>query len=480
MRKDCVIIGAGPSGLAAGIRLAHFGKKVCICEQHSKTGGLNSYYTRRGVVIDSGLHAMTNYAGAKDSKSLPLLKLLRQLRIPHSELHLREQNGSRISFPEAELRFSNEFALLESEVRETFPDQTDRFIKFDNYIRTYDGLDISAGYISARKTVNEFITEPLLAEMLFCPLMYYGSAVEDDMDFAQFVIMYKSIFHEGFCRPAEGIERLLALLETRFRECGGEIIRSCANIADSETPQIALNCGICKIITAGGRVSAVELADGTLIETDTVLSSAGFPETMKMVDKNRIFTSKERRGQLAFVETVALLSNSPADFGCDTTITFFNKSANFAYRNPETLINSRSGVVCIPDNFKFFPKDTPPHNQIRVTMLANHKKWMNLTEESYALEKKKVEYEALKAAAEYSGKRDLAKHVQFTDIFTPKTVMRYTGHFNGAIYGSPDKQKDGKTEIEKLFLCGTDQGFLGITGSMLSGISMANMHILQG
>jgi hypothetical protein len=30
-----------------------------------------------------------------------------------------------------------------------------------------------------------------------------------------------------------------------------------------------------------------------------------------------------------------------------------------------------------------------------------------------------------------------------------------------------------------VYLCGTDQGFLGIVGAMLSGISMANYHILQ-
>lgn len=36
---DAVIIGAGMSGLAAGIRLAHFGKKVCIFERHNAPGG---------------------------------------------------------------------------------------------------------------------------------------------------------------------------------------------------------------------------------------------------------------------------------------------------------------------------------------------------------------------------------------------------------------------------------------------------------
>src|SRR2546428_9324301 len=30
---------------------------------------------------------------------------------------------------------------------------------------------------------------------------------------------------------------------------------------------------------------------------------------------------------------------------------------------------------------------------------------------------------------------------------------------------------------ENLFICGNDQGFLGIVGAMLSGISMANLHV---
>jgi hypothetical protein len=30
-----------------------------------------------------------------------------------------------------------------------------------------------------------------------------------------------------------------------------------------------------------------------------------------------------------------------------------------------------------------------------------------------------------------------------------------------------------------LFLCGTDQGYLGIIGAMLSGITVANLHVLS-
>jgi phytoene dehydrogenase-like protein len=39
---DTLIIGAGFSGLAAGVRLAHYGQKVAILERHYTIGGLNS------------------------------------------------------------------------------------------------------------------------------------------------------------------------------------------------------------------------------------------------------------------------------------------------------------------------------------------------------------------------------------------------------------------------------------------------------
>ena len=71
-------------------------------------------------------------------------------------------------------------------------------------------------------------------------------------------------------------------------------------------------------------------------------------------------------------------------------------------------------------------------------------------------------------------------HVLDTDMFTPTTIVRFTGHDNGAIYGSPEKHLDGKTHLQNLFICGTDQGFVGIIGAITSGIGMANMHCLKG
>jgi len=57
---DTIIIGAGMSGLAAGIRLAYYDQRVCILERHYTIGGLNSFYRLRGRDYDVGLHALTN------------------------------------------------------------------------------------------------------------------------------------------------------------------------------------------------------------------------------------------------------------------------------------------------------------------------------------------------------------------------------------------------------------------------------------
>ena len=47
-------------------------------------------------------------------------------------------------------------------------------------------------------------------------------------------------------------------------------------------------------------------------------------------------------------------------------------------------------------------------------------------------------------------------------------IVRFTGHDNGAVYGAPKKRLDGVTHLKNLFLCGTDQGFVGIIGTITS------------
>ena len=460
MDYDVIIIGAGMSGLAAGIRLAHFGSRVCIFEKHYRVGGLNSFYNIGGRKFDVGLHAMTNYV-PEGVKSTPLPKLLRQLRLRREDFALCQQQTSEIKFPSKTLRFNNDFDFFVQEVVENFPDQADNFQKLVKDVSEYDELALDAKPISAREVVGSALTDPLLIDMIFCPLMYYGNAQERDMEYGQFVIMFKSIFCEGFARPRAGVRQILDVLVRKYKDCGGEL---------------RVRCGVQSLKVSNDSVESVLLENGEALTTRKVLSSAGYVETMKLLSNYDSADSKYEVGRLSFMESIFVLDKQPSEMGYDTSITFFNNSDEFNYRKPDGPIDVSSGVICCPNNFQF---SAPlEEGMIRVTNIANFDCWNDLGEEEYEAQKKACIKAALGEAVKIVP--DFRNSIVFTDAFTPRTICRFTGHLGGAVYGSPRKTRDGRTHIDNLFICGTDQGFLGIVGAMLSGISMANLHALKG
>jgi phytoene dehydrogenase-like protein len=459
MSYDVLIIGAGMSGLAAGIRLAYYGKKVCILEKHHRVGGLNSFYSRDGHKFDVGLHAMTNYV-PKGTKSTPLPKLLRQLKLKAEDFALCQQCGSAIKFPGKTLRFNNDLNFFVQEVVENFPAQADNFQKLLKRISEYEALALEAKPISAREVVSSIISDPLLIDMIFCPLMFYGNAQENDMEFGQFVIMCNSIFREGFARPQDGVRHILNILVKQYEEHGGEL---------------RLKCGVKSIEVAKGRVESILLDNGEVLRADNVISSAGYVETMRLLSDYDPVGFKYDVGRLSFVEFIMVLDKELAEMGYNTTITFYNNSEKFNYRKPDKLVDISSGVICCPNNFQF--ENPLPEAIIRVTNMANFDLWNGLDKEEYRAQKAAWLETTLKEVVKFVP--DFRDSIVYSDIFTPKTIYKYTGHLNGAVYGTPNKIKTGRTHLENLFICGTDQGFLGIVGAMLSGISMANLHILQ-
>ncbi|HPM82717.1 MAG TPA: NAD(P)-binding protein, partial [Candidatus Anammoximicrobium sp.] len=254
---DTIIIGAGMSGLAAGIRLAYYDQRVCILERHNTIGGLNSFYRLRGRDYDVGLHAVTNFTppGAKRG---PLARLLRQLRFQWADFGLAPQIGSAIAFPGVELKFGNDIELFEAEIARQFPGEKDNFRRLLQRLVDYDDLNPAHFEMSGRQVLDETIGDPLLREMILCPLMWYGNAAEHDMPFGQFCIMFRSIFLEGFARPLAGVRLILRNLIRKFRALGGEL---------------RLRSGVARIKVEGGRAVGVVLDDGRELQARRILSS---------------------------------------------------------------------------------------------------------------------------------------------------------------------------------------------------------------
>lgn len=458
MKKPLIIIGGGLSGLAAAIRFARYSSNVILLEKHTKIGGLNSYYYRNKILFETGLHAITNYAEPGE-KHAPLNKLFRQLKLSRKQFQTYPQTCSEIHFLENEnLLFSNDFAKLTDEVSTKFQASRKGFLQLVNDIATFDPFT-PRPYRSAKKFVYNYLQDELLTDMLLCPLMYYGSSVENDLDLSQFVIMFRSIYQEGMFRPEGTIKTFLDMLLEHYKNLGGTI---------------KLSAKVVKIVHENGTVHAIELENGEKFECESVISTIGVDETQNLLGKN---PTPKANSRLGFIESIFLLNK---DKECllpkDRTIIFYNQGRKFHYSNPENMVDLRSGVICLPGNFH--GREEQDFIEIRSTHLASYASWHEKSQDaqSYKDAKEKVSQASLAILESFVG--NFGDRVVYKDTFTPLTIKRYTSKIDGAIYGAPVKIKDGEIGFSNLFIAGTDQGFLGIVGSMLSGVSMVNRHIL--
>ena len=81
---DVIVIGAGLSGLSAGIRLACFDKKVCIIEKHVEIGGLNSFYQKKTNIL------IKKQLNNKDKNLIKNISSNLQRKKPHLRYLIRE------------------------------------------------------------------------------------------------------------------------------------------------------------------------------------------------------------------------------------------------------------------------------------------------------------------------------------------------------------------------------------------------------
>ncbi|MHC4264236.1 MAG: phytoene desaturase family protein, partial [Planctomycetota bacterium] len=439
-----------------------FGKRVAVLERHYLWGGLNSFYKRGGRLFDSGMHAMTNYV-PKGTRGTPLTRVCKQLRIRHEELGLRPQVTSSVVCGGVTVNFSNDESLLIEEVARAFPHCADRFVALVDQLREIPLGSDDGATDSARARLLDALGDPHLVDLILVPTCYYGSARENDVDWDQFVILFRSIFLEGLAMPGEGIRPFLKLFVDRLKDAGGEL---------------RLKSEVARVIVEDGAARGVELTDGTVLEAETVISSAGWVETMNLCGPAyQAQVQPTDHGRLSFVETISVLDRWPTAIREDMTsaVIFFSTGDRFRYEKPEDHVDLTSGVVSMPTNYA----DTPADHEglFRVTVLADHDRWVSMDEEAYVAKKQAVSTAALGAVTDFCA--DVRPHEVFRDVFTPRTVHKYTAKLSGAIYGSPNKRRDGSTPIANLSLCGTDQGFLGVIGAAVSGIAIATQHAPQ-
>lgn len=452
-RLDALVIGAGLSGLSAGIAMQVSGLNTMLVERHKLPGGLNSFYRQGGHLFSSGLHAMTGYNPGRQDAHLNLAA--RFLEIPLEDLDLIPPAGSSlINTPLAVLEFGNDIEILIESLRGSFPSEVDSFMKF---LQT--GSQINAAQhigISSRDKLRQFFSDDL-AEVLLFPVMFYAGYKPGEIDFYTYWNVFKSLFLDGICIPRSGMRHVLQVLTKKYRDSGG-ILR--------------FGNGVQSILLEDGRAKEAALDSGETIEADQIFSCAGIEETTALITGQQ--PARREAANISVFESVFVTDTPVRSLGYPYAIAFNALTQNLKY-DLYGLANQDSFLIACMDNYNHNP--VPEHGMLKVCSIADYRQWRRIPAEEYAERKTSLAREMLARANRLIP--GIADRVIYTTTFSPLTIERYTGHLEGSVYGAPFFTNDGTIEsASNVFITGNDQGSVGISGALLSGVFMAVKHAL--
>ena len=221
---DTIIIGAGMSGLAAGIRLAYYDQRVCILERHYTIGGLNSFYRLGGRDYDVGLHAADQLHAQGHARRARWPGCCGSCGFSGTISPLRRRSARRSRFPACGCGSTTTSTLLASEVARAFPAR-ERQLRPARRARSSTTTTSSETHadLSARAGRRRDHHRAAAGRDAVLPADVLRPAREHDMDLGQFSIMFRSIFLEGLGRPQAGVRLILKHLVRKFQALGGEL-----------------------------------------------------------------------------------------------------------------------------------------------------------------------------------------------------------------------------------------------------------------
>lgn len=217
-------------GLSAGVHSALAGKKVLVLEQHNLPGGFATSFVRGRYEFEATLHELLDFDTPENMG--PIRELLEEASVEY-ELN-RVPEPYVIVLPEDDIFVKLPFGIENfiEKIEEEVPGskkEVSRYMKLCNNV--YEGIL----YLRECTEKGKKIMMPYWCYMI-CWYLTTGAYV-----------------------PTERSHALSTSLTERIRELGG---------------QVEFNCRVEKIHIKDQRVEAVELGDGTVIETNIVLSNA--------------------------------------------------------------------------------------------------------------------------------------------------------------------------------------------------------------
>lgn len=475
---DAIIIGSGLGGLSCAAYLAKHGQKVLVLEKHNIPGGYATSFRRGAYTFDSTLHMIEavgkgqsmakffEWCGVAESIDFLKIKYFMRMILPEHDLRLPSGNleGAinilEANFPQEKEGIRSlfrEMIKIHQDIVKFLPQTAPMWQQLPTFPFRYRSL-----FPAMKKTLKQLLDKHLKSEklkaILFVNYGYYGLPPSK-------VNMYPLIGNIGF------------LTEGAYYPKGGDqtIPDAFVNVIKRGNGEVLLESEVDKIIVENDEAKGVVTAKGEKYFGKNIISNASTTHTLhKLLSMNSLPPKllAKTDGMVpsisAFIvylgldESFKSTLEDPDDHEIIVSETYnldedYEWTLNSAFEKATYLITLHSNVdQSLARDNKFAASLIQLHPYSYWTKFEAAYNLKN--KEEYNKEKDRLASILIKRAEKVLP--NLSKHVEVIEIATPLTLKRYSGNFNGALYGWANTVKQFspmdrgiKIPVKNLHLC---------------------------
>ncbi|MEP7255717.1 MAG: NAD(P)/FAD-dependent oxidoreductase [Ferruginibacter sp.] len=480
---DIVIIGSGMGGLICADILGREGYKVCVLEKNKQVGGCLQTYVRDKVIFDSGVHYLGGLGkGQNLYQVFKYLGMIDKLKLQKMDEDVFDKII--IENDDKEYVFAQGYENFIQHLLKDFPNEEEALRLYCNKIKEVcskfplynlrTGGDVNEKTavlgIDTRTFIESITSDKKLQAVLVGNSMLYVLQSGKTPFYVHAMILNSYI--ESSWKCIDGGSDIGKIMVKNIREHGGVIHR---------------NTEVKKIVVEDGKVSSVELADGSPVYGKHFISNMHPVRTLEMTDSNLI--------KNAYKSRIKNLENTIGGFIINIVFkknTFPYIKNNFYYHKEGCAWNMTDHTE---ENWPlgysvFFSASSRSEEYAESMTLLTYmrydevKQWEKTFNTVSTIEDRGADYEAFKkqkaeifldcVEEKFPGLRDCIK-TYYTA--TPLSYRDYVGNDDGSMYGIvKDYQNPLKTfisprtKIPNLYLTGQNLNLHGILGATMSGL----------
>lgn len=393
--------------MTAANRLARFGRKVLLLEQHFMLGGLAAYFRRKGHIFDVSLHGFP-YGMVKTCRKYwsrevaDMIVQLDRIVFDNPQFHVE----TTFDTEDFTRKLVDHFGIAPEVVASFF--QTLAAMNF------YDDQEMTTRvlferFFPGRNDVVRFLMEPIT----------YANGSTLDEPAITYGIVFSNFMSKGVYTVRGGTDAFIGKLAEELAGNGVDWV---------------LRAPVDSIRMENGRAAGVGVGGG-VIKAKAVLSNASLPRTiLEMLDPADV--------PAEFLDTARSLRISNS-----STQVYLGIREGESIPDIGDLLFTSTHPVYDPDALKaktptsrtyslYYPKTRPGHDRYTVvaSMNARMEDWADLPESEYAAAKSALVEDAIRHLETYlPGVREV---IDYAEAATPRTFARYTGHVDGASFGT--------------------------------------------